>query len=369
VKHPYKLFFPFSILIALYACTLWLLYSFYGHIDYPGTLHAELFIGGFLNLNILGMLLTSTPLFTQTQPMGKTEFKISFLLIIGVVASVVIQNTTLYWYFIASGWVFLFTFVTRRFRRRKMNPPRPFLFNALGIVLGFAGSLLLAIGESKLGKILFYDGMGLSFILAFGGRLVPGMLGFKNTTPKKQALTPYIQTLSLGVYLGATLLVLSLFIEIYLNTRIAYTLRAIVITYMALRYWVIHKWPIGQGWYGVYLMIASWMVLAASWLLIFFREYQIHFKHLIYIGGLVLMTLLMASRMVLFTTEGKLEGESKHYPYSYIGVLVLLAALTRATVFLVPASYLNHLGYTALCIAIALIIWIIFFIPKFRKYR
>lgn len=379
-KDPFRLYFPFAILTALYASSLWISYVFMQSNSYPGFLHAELFIGGFLYFSIFGFLMTALPRFTQTHFATPIDIFFSAFLILAILSSSLLKSSTLFWFFIFIGWPFLISFAAKRFAIRKQNPPFTFLFVGLGLLLGALGSFLILIHHSlqldtfqilSQGKVLFYDGMVLSLILGIGGRLIPGILGFKEIVSKQREVyekpIPFLKVIPKDILLAAPLFLLSLILEGYLFFLPGYLLRALIISYIAFKYWNIHKWPTERKWHGIFLIVSCWFIVIASWLLIVFINHAISIKHLIYIGGYSLITLLVASRVILAHGNSGLELEYKHFPYSFFGSILALAALTRAVAPFIPDSYLNHLGYTGFSFIIGTLIWSVVFLPKLKN--
>ena len=58
-KDPFRIFFPIAILIACYASFLWIEFALITEENIPVTVHARLFIGGFIYLAIIGFLKTA----------------------------------------------------------------------------------------------------------------------------------------------------------------------------------------------------------------------------------------------------------------------------------------------------------------------
>jgi uncharacterized protein involved in response to NO len=76
------------------------------------------------------------------------------------------------------------------------------------------------------------------------------------------------------------------------------------------------------------------------------------------------MTIMVASRVIVAHGHDSLEIEHKKMPYLVVGSLIVLAAATRGSAYLMPDSYIRHLGYAAFVLFVAGIIWGLFFSKK-----
>jgi uncharacterized protein involved in response to NO len=96
-------------------------------------------------------------------------------------------------------------------------------------------------------------------------------------------------------------------------------------------------------------------------------EWSIAGLHLLFIGGFSLLTLMVASRVILAHGSDGLSLEKQRLPYWLPGGLILLASLTRWLAPIAPSSYLRHLGYAAGCFIVGTVIWGVHFLPRLRK--
>lgn len=373
-KDPFRVFFPLSLLMAIYACVNWILFVFFNTGTYPGMEHARLFVGGFIYFAIFGFLMTAIPKFTESFPLKAGELFAALSIALLVIATTVSKAESLFWLMIVFGWVVLLSFGFQRFRKRKQNPPFTFLFVGIGLFMGLIGSSLIYIqsftelSTAVAGKILFYDGMVLSLILGVGGRLIPGILGHSDIVLKQRAHyekpLPFLKVIPLEVYGLATLFIASYLLEVFVSGTVGWLLRAVVASYMAIKYWAIHKKPKEKKIHGHFLRLSCFFIILGLWLAPLIPAHATSMKHLMYIGGYSLMTFLIASRVTLAHTGAGLTMEFKHFPYSFFGGLLLLAAVTRAVATFLPKTYLNHLGYTAICYIFATFLWAVIYIPK-----
>lgn len=364
-KDPFKLFFPVALLCLLYGSMLWVFHSLFDIGEFPLEEHANIFFGGYLFFSILGFLLTAIPRFTKSAFLSKNELFVSVLILILVLSNYFIANYY-FWHSLTFGFVFIITFIFSRFKYRQENPPYSFIFVFLGILLALIGTLTLGFDfNESLGKILFYDGMVSALILGIGTRLIPGIFGFseivKDQREKYEASSSFIKAIPYHYFILVILFIASLVLE-YREIAIGYILRALVFTFIAIKYWSLHKAIPTKKWHGRMIKASALILLIASWLLYFFPEHILSIKHLIYIGTYVLLTLMISSRIILAHSDLGLELEKKKNPFLVVGGIVIFAALTRTTAHLIPDSYLNHLGYAGFLVTVATIYWSYFFV-------
>ncbi|MBP9709164.1 MAG: NnrS family protein, partial [Oligoflexales bacterium] len=327
--------------------------------------------------SILGFLTTAIPRFTETDYLRPKELALFTLQMLGLLIVLLFENAEgPFWLFLSIGWVLFIWFGSNRFLNRKQNPPFSFIFVAIGVVCGLLGTTCLSLfyfGLTHstivltLGKISFFDTMTLAFIIGVGSRLIPGILGFQEIVKsqrdiyeKKEAFLVLVPKL---IYLLAILFITSIVLEVLENFTYAFLLRALIVSYVSFKYWGIHKKPAKRTWHSFFIFVAAYLILLASWLLVFLEE-TIAIKHLLYIGSYTLLTFMIASRVILAHSSSGLDLEKRFNPYAILGILFVAAAATRATANYFPEIYISHLGYAGLTLFIALSFWGFIFIPK-----
>lgn len=366
-KDPFKLFFPVALLCLLYGAMLWVFHSLLDIGEFPLEEHANIFFGGYLFFSILGFLLTAIPRFTKSAFLSKNELIFSILILILVLSNYFLGNDY-FWHSLTFGFLFIITFIFSRFKHRQENPPYSFIFVFLGIVLALIGTITLGFDfNESLGKILFYDGMVSALILGIGTRLIPGIFGFseivKDQREKYENASSFIRAIPYHYFFLLIIFLLSLIYE-YKEVQLGYILRASVFSFIAIKYWSLHKPIPSKKWHGRMIKLSAIVLIIASWLLYFFPEHILSIKHLIYIGTYVLLTLMISSRVILAHAGIDLDIEKRKNPFLIIGGVIVFAALTRATAHLIPDSYTNHLGYAGFLVAVAAIYWSYFFVKS-----
>ena len=218
------------------------------------------------------------------------------------------------------------------------------------------------------GKLFFYDAMVTSFILGIGGRLIPGILGFVEIVKKQRGVyespDPFFRVVPIDIFFSLFFFLMSFFLEGNNFDRLGFIFRALVVTYFSFKYWRLHEAIKTGKWHGRVLKLSCYLLLVASWLLCFESENSIHIKHLIYIGTYCLMTLMIASRVVIAHGNEGLDIEYSRMPYLIIGFLLTSASIMRATAYLFLDSYEGHLGHAAIFLFSGALFWTIGFFKK-----
>jgi len=132
--------------------------------------------------------------------------------------------------------------------------------------------------------------------------------------------------------------------------------RAVVVGTIAFSYWKLHTLPKDRTaltwniWLAGYLIVLSF-VLKALW-----ADGTIHASHSLFISGIVLIGLLVATRVIQSHGPNDKALENWRGLYLVTGLLAFAAA-TRVTAFLMPDGYLRHLGYSSFVLTVAVLLW------------
>lgn len=364
---PYQVLFPLGVLHAIWGAWLWVGFAF-GSTPYPGVAHAQIMVGGFLLSFALGFLLTAIPKFTGSPPCSRKE--------LGMAAGFSIAT-----FYYPRGLVslgallFLAIFVARRFRQRQYVPPPYFVLLPGGFLLGISGAAILALVDSgalsgewvPAGRLFLDYGMMLLFLLGIGAKLIAALLGWaepplvqlqsaKVRRPERSR-EYYVPTIIGIILIGGFLL------EARGNLTVGRLLRAVGATWIATTQWRLPRPPRRRARHAWWLWISAGALVVSLWVHALVPEYGVQAAHLTFIGGLGLITLLVAARVTLAHGNFDLAIETRSRIFGVVATLALLAALTRFSAPWTP-SYALHLGYAALVWIAAVVVWGLFFIPK-----
>lgn len=373
--NPYRFLFPLGLLHAILGGLYWVGYAL-GFLPYPGVEHAHEMFTGFLLSYASGFLLTAIPRFTGSPSCSRIELAIAI-------------SASSLTFFIHDSWLTLFTllflviFVLRRFKSSGFAPPPHFIFLPVGLLLGISSSTALTVIDAGLmdgryilpARLLLYSGTMLAFILGIGAKLIAALLGWtpvpvhqiQSLKTQHPARAP-INFKKITPHLQAALFVISFGVEIGLHPGIGKGLRALCATWIAFHNWKIYRRPLATGKLAFWIWVTAWLLILGLWTQSIFPEFGVHAAHLVFIMGYGLVTLMVASRVILAHGGYSLEHESKSRVYALFSTALIIAALTRFTAPWTP-SYTQHLGYAAGVWVIGVIIWGVYFTPKALKHQ
>lgn len=362
-SEPYRLFFPLGALFGLWGVSLWIAFGTGLTTTYPGALHATVMMGGFLGAFAFGFLTTAVPRLTRSFPIRRFELfliltPLVWLPVLAATGSIRLVDAAL-----CVSFCGVFIFLAIRFRRRTHRPPDSFVFVGVGIVCGFIGTLIGAFSPTnpevlQLGQLLYFYGFIPSLVLGVGSRLIPVLLGQSTMADMAAGLERAHAKIAI-FFASAAVFTSAFFIEVWLSAPLGKFLRFIVILWIALYHWRIWRLPMIRT-------IVAWLVWSASWFCVLgfsgqllFPELSIHFAHLVFIGGLGLMTLMIATRVVLAHGGFNLILESRLKSLWAVGVLLVAASVTRFSAGWLPAfTYQHHLLYASYLWVIGLAVWV-----------
>lgn len=355
---------------------LWPLFAWHKITIYPGLIHPRVMIEGFLTCFICGFLGTALP-----RLLDVTRFRLweTLLLAAGLVATTVFH---LLGKTIAGDMSFLFTltflvgFLAVRFPSRKDNPPPAFVLVALGLTSGVAGTALqillqtrstLPVWAATLGKLLLNQGFILLPIMGIGAFLLPRFFNLptKQNFPESTSLPPGWGKRAVFA-LGAGLVVISgFFLEAFGQTRWGAALRFLAVLLFFYKEVPTHLAK-GGGSLSFALRVSLFSIPTGYLLIALRPERTFSFLHVLFITGFSLLTLTVASRVILGHS-----GQSSKFKLRLKSILALfwllvLAMFTRVSADWMPAQQLAHYGYAALAWILGGLIWAIAILPSVR---
>lgn len=355
VSSPYRFFFPLGILYAMGGLLAWILF-WLQRMPYPGALHADWMMLGFVGNFATGFLMTAVPKFLNAPPCRLWE------LIVGLAfGTLPFINTALAYQghvlLLAAPYLFLLLFISIRFCRRSFSPPISFIFVPIGVFLGILGSL---------SRPLLYEGVVLAFLFGIGSRLIPALTGVGGPVLVQiETRSPFWRRKENFYFIDAGLFTIGGILHGFQYTLIADSIWAAVGLSLALRVWKIHRRPVHKGVLPSWIRVSSISLIAGLLLNVAFFQHRLHLVHIVYVLGVFLMTLLVATRVVLAHGGHDMQLETRSKGLLVIGILSLLAGLTRASVGWISADlYFSHLAYAATLLLTALIIWSVILLPK-----
>lgn len=364
-NEPYRLMFPLGTLFLLWGIFLWIP-QIWSQDSYPVLTHRTLVLNGFMAMFVGGFLMTAIPKFSRTQSAHKFEtLSFAFMALVIIALSYTTHENLILWCSSLQA-ILLFSFAFRRFRITTASPPFSFVFIFVGIILwilsGFAGSLFSEVPQVS----LQYDGAILAFILGIGSKLIPGILGHSEVLSPANFLKEkkhYLKTVPSYFYLLMTLYVLSFLIELQYGNW----LRFLIVIFISMKFWKLYLLPPTKTALTYSIWLSAWLILLSVLLKALWLEGFIHAGHSFFINGIVLLSILVATRVLVAHGPMKKELEDSKWLY-VITFFVVLAAATRVSAFLMSESYYRHLAYSSFSLGLGIIIWSVLYLKFVRIF-
>lgn len=361
-SEPFRLFFPLGVLCLFSGALVWLPQIWTAEY-YPVLLHRYFVLNGFVSSFIGGFLMTAVPRFSKTHHARPFEVWTLFLLIMAGLVPAWTGNENAVHFLSASQAIVILLFIFRRIFHRKENPPYSFLFIFVGLILWTTSALLSIFQDSESFKQLHYEGAIAAIILGVGGRLIPGILGHVEIVGKQRESyerpVPLFQTVPWYFFL----LIFCFIGSYFLDETYGGVLRLLVVSFIGVKYWRLFSAPVIKSALTICIWFTSWFILLSFALKAFWPEGLIHGSHAFFISGIVLMSLLIATRVI--QSHGPKNPALENWKGLYVVTgCIFLAAATRVSAFMLPESYLHHLGYSSFMLILGAIIWSL----KYLKY-
>lgn len=354
ISEPYRWFFPIAVICLLWGSLIWLPLIWSAD-DYPVLAHRFLMLNGFTSCFIAGFLMTAIPRFSETRNAHLVEVSLFTLITItGIYFGYKNEEAKVALISSFQAIILLF-FIGSRIRQRKQNPPYSFVFIFVGLILWVLSGLHMALTGSDALKSLHYEGAIASIILGVGSRLIPGILGHVEIVKNQRNVYEKSVSLLRTVPLSFFLLIGSFVVSYFLKDAGAY-IRLIVVLWISMKFWLIYKAPKDKTALTWCIWISAWMIVFSFLAQALVTEGEIHISHSFFLGGIVLLSLLIGTRVI--QSHGPKDKNLENQKILFvITSLVILAMLTRVSAYYMPESYLRHLGYGSIVLVLAVLIW------------
>lgn len=373
---PYRVLFPFGAALAIAGVAPWVAAALAPG-AWPGLLHAGLMIQGFELCFVAGFLLTAMPAFTHGEKCRPWELA---AVTAGAVAFGALQAVGLA---AAAGAAFsltlLFTMVAvaRRVRFGGAAPPEEFLLVGLGLLLGVAGGAVQALSAAgvleepapRFGSRMVSRGMMPALVLGLGGLLVPTFammkdpLAIAGVARAGQRGPRRAFVLSVGL-----LLVAALALEAAGRPLAGAWTRAAAGLASTMLAWKLWR-PPGRN------VLLSWALWAAGWCVALgllaaalLPGYEVTAWHVVFVGGYGLLTLAIATRVVVSHGGHEMREEGRVLGPAAVAAVALALVLRVAGDGASPEA-LRRDGLAAAAWIFAWGWWLAFAWPRVRHTR
>jgi uncharacterized protein involved in response to NO len=237
------------------------------------------------------------------------------------------------------GMLVLFVAAATRSRRGQSTgrPPRELVFIVTALVLGLVGAIVLVAGALRsdgvllvLGTRFVAQGGVLTLVVGVGSMLIPTFLGHRKSVPLATASVPLWRS-RLGFYLLiAAVLAGSFALEGAGLFAAAAAARALAVTAVLLGVWKIQK-PSSAGRLALALRGAGGAILVGVWLTVAWPARPLLGEHLVFIGGFGLLTMGIATRVVVSHGGWSLDDEPRLlHPTALLALAAALVARVGA---------------------------------------
>jgi uncharacterized protein involved in response to NO len=338
-REPYRNLFLLGLFSGAAGVSLWLLFFLKpGSFTYPISVHGHLMVSGLFLAFVSGFLMTALPRMTGTFPAATWESQIAVTLLGTSTLAALFGFLTMAYLLTFAQFGFLACFAYRRFRRKKSNPPGGFLFVPVGLAWGAGAAAAQALISSdvtlpasvvELSRVGWQQAFLLNLIVGIGSRMIPFL-------SKARAVNP-MQSQKENLKLAFTIMIglnLSFILEAFAPIELVYGLRAAVMTAAAFFLFDIHKPRLEKTWVGTGLRFATVMMVIPYALIPFWPGNKLALLHLVFIGGFSLVTLMIATRVVLAHGGHSLQTEkSSPFVAAVIFTFVVAAVLRSLSYF------------------------------------
>lgn len=351
---PYRIFFLLGTIGLFIGLFVWIITGFNNQF-YFGRLHAHYMVGIFLMSFIIGFLMTAIPRMSGGRAASETDIILQLLPMLSAAFWGVLEQDESYFFLsLIVAILMLFRFCFSRIVKCPHVVPDVFPMVIIGLLSGLMGAIFSYFNHTEIGSRLFYLNFVLCLCVGIGAKLIPMLLRLCGTKSYGKE-----EFWAVGL-----LLTLASFIEIYIHEAGGNFLRAALITLVFFRYWKVHLFTGVNSSLAWGIRIASVSMLFGTLGLWLFPNYRLEAIHLLYVSGFGLLTLMVASRVILAHGNHDLQLEYKNWFIRIPVAMIVLAAATRISAVFIEGGYERHLSYAAFSFLTGCGLWCYFFLPK-----
>lgn len=357
LKNPFRLFFPLGLIGLIIGLGVWIHFAFNTEV-YWGRTHAHLMIGIFLLNFVVGFLMTAIPRMSSGPGATTREVNLQLFTLLITFYFAFYQEEEKYFFFsVLASLLVLFIFCFKRIFFCKFTIPDVFPMVLTALFSGIVGAIFFINGQQDIGNRLFYVNLILALCVGVGAKLIPMITG--NGCSGKYFKAEF--------WIIGLILTLSCFLESFFNETFGSILRNLVMIVVFFRYWRAHRFSGVNTSVSLGVRIASVSILLGTLGLTLFPDYRLESLHILFISGFSLLTIMVASRVILAHGNHGLNLEIKNWFIRFAIFFIVLAASTRVSAIFLEDSYAYHLAYAAIMFICGMAFWGHYFIPKLIK--
>jgi uncharacterized protein involved in response to NO len=386
-REPFRFFFPQAVLAGILGVLLWPLYFWQVTEFYPNLAHVRVMAAGFFGGFIFGFLGTAVPRMLSAKPFTVSETIILLILhALMTLAYAFNQTFRIAGTLVQAGDVILLALLLRfliclgrRVGARKDTPPPGFVLVLLSLLCIVTGTVLSIAQNYRemdtqwilLQRLLSSQGFVLLPVLGIGPFILPRFFGMPSAHDFGEMLKPspeWTKKALLATSVGL-IIIGTFFLEAWGWFRLAHAVRFLVTLVYLIIEFPFRSAPKANNALGLALRIALVTLLAGFLSVAFYPAYRTGLLHLTLVGGLAIITFVVATRVV-FGHSGNIEKlKGKNRWLTWIIVLMLFAMATRISGDFWPKIMASHYIYGAVVWAGAVIWWAIKVLPKVREHE
>jgi len=368
---PFRIFFPFGLLLGIAGVTLWPSFFAGALTAYPSVAHARLMIEGMMAAFIFGFLGTAGPRLTETRRLSPAEVGVLLALQLGACVWHVASRPAWGDAFFLVTLLFFMRTLGLRFGARRDLPPPNFVLVAFGMISGVLGSALLLFSEAvqpspllqQFGGALLNQGFVLFPVLGAGAFLLRKFLDLDegDDAPAMRQPSPEWSAQARR-FAGVSLVIIASFaLEAFDFPVAAGIVRAAAIAIYLVTAMPLFARPGSFLAHCLRLGLLS-VFLAPIWLAVYPLR-PVAGVHILVIGGFSVIVFAVGTRVIL-GHGGQAHLLRRRLPFLAVVIgLVLLSLLTRLGAEFVVASRVEHLVLAAIIWLAAALLWGIRLLP------
>lgn len=371
-EEPYRLLFPIGILHLVFGIGVWIIFGLHGG-DSPMAVHLAVSTQGFLQCFVIGFLATMAPNLLDAPRAGWPFVGAVLAAILLAVIGQITTRDLLVDLGRAGAWILLAALGIRCLCKGQRLPPPPRMATvAVALLGGIAASLLAAVAGFGIEAPSWWRGWSytmhtqailLLLSLGISGLLLPRLAAGTGADPRAMAaanptLRAYIThallaLMFLATYLGEAMLASGSGFGTERSLAGTRVVVALILAWPALRAGWSYRLPLFLR--GAQLSLLS--MVAGLTLAAVQPERAITWNHLIFIGGFLLLTMMIGARVcTAHAGRAELVERGQIWVGSMIVLVFVALGLRLAADFLVPVRA-GLLAAAAIAGLLALGVW------------
>lgn len=288
--------------------------------------------------------MTALPRMSGTEPAEGYEVYVAVGLILGSMIAALSSFVASSYLFGLMQFIWLSVFMIKRFRRRAQSPPFGFVFVPVGLAWGAFGLAISGLSTAgselphslvTLGRIALQEAFLLNLIVGLGSRMIPFLTRARNVDPRSVVTENFWPAIVILSSLN-----ISFFVQVFYSGSLIWLSRAAILSLAAVFLFSILKRPSEKTVLGTSIRLSVLTIIAGYVLLTIYPSQQLALLHVVFIGGYGLLTLMVATRVVLSHGGQPLDIERKSIPLALVLILIVCAAILRGFSFWTSAATL-----------------------------